>query len=136
MSTLTCDIVTPTKKLASKECSMVVVPGIEGEMGFLEHHAPLVSTLADGSVRLFEGEGSTAQRFAIQGGYVQVNGEKVIVLADRAVAVEDIDANAVKERTSSITSAIEQAEGDDLKVKMLKKDLDWCQVQESAAQQQ
>ena len=81
---LVCDIVTPSAKLYSDSCTMVVVPGQMGSMGFLQGHVPLVSPLADGTVRV-EKEGGEAVEFECFGGYVQVTGEKVIVLADKAV---------------------------------------------------
>ncbi len=81
---LVCDIVTPSAKLFSDTCTMVVVPGLEGSMGFLEGHVPLVSPLADGPVRV-QKEGGEEIEFECSGGYVQVTGEKVIVLADKAV---------------------------------------------------
>ena len=61
MASFKCDIVTPAEKLAACEVEMVVVPGVEGEMGFLAGHAPLV--------------------------YVQVTDDKVIILADSATPV-------------------------------------------------
>ena len=80
---LVCDIVTPSAKLYSDECKMVVVPGQEGSMGFLQGHVPLVSPLADGPVRVEKEDGQTVE-FQCSGGYVQVTGTKVIVLADKA----------------------------------------------------
>ena len=73
-----CDIVTPAEKLAACEVEMVVVPGVEGEMGFLAGHAPLVSVLADGEIRLTPAEGGPVQRYEVKGGYVQVTDDKVI----------------------------------------------------------
>ena len=52
MAGFMCDIVTPVAKLVSDEVELVVVPGVEGEMGFLKGHAPLVSVLADGEARV------------------------------------------------------------------------------------
>ena len=52
MAGFMCDIVTPVAKLVSDEVELVVVPGVEGEMGFLKGHAPLVSVLADGETRV------------------------------------------------------------------------------------
>ena len=60
---------------------MVVVPGVEGEMGFLKGHVPLVSVLADGVARIQNEKDGETQRFALQGGYVEVTGKKVIILA-------------------------------------------------------
>ena len=67
MATLTCDIVTPAKKLFTSECHMVVVPGIEGEMGFLGESRPAMSTLADGTVRVLSDASTVAHRFAAAG---------------------------------------------------------------------
>ena len=87
MAGLVCDIVTPAAKLYSDDAYMVVVPGVEGEMGFLAGHAPLVSVLADGEIRLTPAEGGPVQRYEVKGGYVQVTDDKVIILADRATPV-------------------------------------------------
>ena len=82
MAKLMCDIVTPQAQVFSDEAYFVVVPGTDGEMGFYHGHVPLVSTLADGTVRVQSNEGADFQKFEIHGGYVQVSGDKVIILAD------------------------------------------------------
>lgn len=87
MATFVCEIVSPAEKLLTCEAQMVVVPGAEGEMGFLANHAPLVSTLAEGEIRLTPADGSAVQRFKVNGGYVQVGDGKVIILADSAEPV-------------------------------------------------
>ena len=87
MAKFACDIVTPEAKFYSGEVHYAAVPGSEGEMGFLAGHVPLVSTLADGNVRIQETENGPMKQFAIQGGYVQVSGTKVIILADKAEAL-------------------------------------------------
>ena len=74
MAKLICDIVTPAAKLYSDEAYMVVVPGVEGEMGFLHGHVPLVSALAAGVVRIQSDREADKQRFALQGGYVEGTG--------------------------------------------------------------
>lgn len=84
MTKFACDIVTPEAKFYSDEVHFVVVPGSEGEMGFLYDHVPLVSTLADGVVRVQKDEGGPFKEFAVEGGYVQVSGDRVIILADKA----------------------------------------------------
>ncbi len=84
MPKLICDIVTPQAKYFTDEVYTVVVPGTEGQMGFLYDHVPLVSALADGPVRVQKEEGGPFTEFAVEGGYVQVTGKKVIILADKA----------------------------------------------------
>lgn len=134
MSTLTCDIVTPAKKLFTEDCYMVVVPGVEGEMGFLEDHAPLVSTLSDGIVRVLSDASTVMHRYALQGGYVQVTGKKVIVLADRAVPVDEIDVDAVKQQIADIEEKLNAADKDSAEAQILEIDKKWFELQEHAAQ--
>ncbi|MEG1397443.1 MAG: ATP synthase F1 subunit epsilon [Raoultibacter sp.] len=135
MSQLACDIVTPEAKLFSAEVYTVIVPGIEGEMGFLPGHAPLVSALADGVVRIRKEAGVDMQRFALQGGYVEVTGSKVIVLADRACAVEDIDTEELREQTAAAQAAFDALPADDTATRAtLQSALNWCDVQLKAMQ--
>ncbi|MEG0072254.1 MAG: ATP synthase F1 subunit epsilon [Raoultibacter sp.] len=135
MSQLACDIVTPEAKLFSAEVYTVIVPGIEGEMGFLPGHAPLVSALADGVVRIRKEAGVDMQRFALQGGYVEVTGSKVIVLADRACAVEDIDTEELREQTAAAQAAFDALPADDAATRAtLQSALNWCDVQLKAMQ--
>ena len=132
MSTLNCDIVTPAEKLFTSECYMVVVPGVEGEMGFLEGHAPLVSGLADGTVRVLSDAGTVANHYCMQGGYVQVTGEKVLVLADRAVAVEDIDRAALPAQLEEAQGRLSAAAEDDPERSLLEADVRWFQLLQNA----
>lgn len=132
MATLTCDIVTPAKKLFTSDCYMVVVPGIEGEMGFLANHAQLMSTLADGTVRVLSDASTVAQRFALQGGYVQVTGDKVIILADRALPVEDIDLDDVRAKISAAEDQISKAD-DSADKNLAEVNLAWYRILEHAA---
>ena len=70
MAGFMCDIVTPVAKLVSDEVELVVVPGVEGEMGFLKGHAPLVSVLADGEARAEGGRRLRDRALRFAGGYV------------------------------------------------------------------
>ena len=105
MAGFMCDIVTPRARLVSEEATLVVVPGVEGEMGFLAGHAPLVSVLADGEVRMSAADGEV-RRYALQGGYVEVGDGKVIILADRALPSTDIDVAQVRERLAAIEAEL------------------------------
>lgn len=133
MAGFVCDIVTPAAKLVSSEAEMVVVPGVEGEMGFLKDHAPLVSVLADGVVRVTPLDGGDVARYALQGGYVEVGGGKVIILADRAVAVSDIDVEKVRGTLSSVEERLSSLSEADAAKTTLPADKAWCEVQLEAA---
>ncbi|MEM1442071.1 MAG: F0F1 ATP synthase subunit epsilon [Verrucomicrobiota bacterium] len=88
------DIVTPEKKAFSDEIDSVVVPGVQGEMGILKSHAPLVTTLQPGELRyLKDGE---EHHLAIGTGVVEISNDRVSVLTDMAMGEEEIDEDAVE----------------------------------------
>ncbi len=90
--TMQCDIVTPERKLFSDEVGFVVLPAAGGEMGILPLHASVVAALKMGEVRIQQGLGEeVTRRYVVSGGYAQVDGNKVIILADRASDVSEID---------------------------------------------
>lgn len=129
MAGLVCDIVTPAAKLLSDDAYMVVVPGVEGEMGFLQGHVPLVSVLADGVVRIQAENGGEMKRFALQGGYVQVTGQKVIILADRAIPAEDVDENQVRETLAGLEAKLAELTPEEAALTTLAADISWCGAQ-------
>ncbi len=93
------EIVTPERKVYSKDVRMVVLPGSEGEFGVLPNHAPLVSALKIGIIRVHH-EGKVT-KIAVSGGFVEVRDSKVTVLANAAELSDQIDverARAAKER--------------------------------------
>jgi F-type H+-transporting ATPase subunit epsilon len=83
------EIVTPERRAFEGDVDEVIVPGSEGEMGILPHHAPLISLLGQGVLRLKSG--GQEQEFAIFGGFVQVRPDRVVVLAETADVASDID---------------------------------------------
>ncbi len=133
MAGFMCDIVTPRARLVSEEATLVVVPGVEGEMGFLAGHAPLVSVLADGEVRMSAADGEV-RRYALQGGYVEVGDGKVIILADRALPSTDIDVAQVRERLAAIEAELATLSEKEAAKTTLPADKAWCDVQLKVAQ--
>ena len=133
MAGFMCDIVTLRARLVSEEATLVVVPGVEGEMGFLAGHAPLVSVLADGEVRMSAADGEV-RRYALQGGYVEVGDGKVIILADRALPSTDIDVAQVRERLAAIEAELATLSEKEAAKTTLPADKTWCDVQLKVAQ--
>lgn len=77
------EVVTQQRKLLDeKDCTMVVVPGAEGEMGILPNHTPLLTTMRLGELRVKKG--NAEESFVIYGGVVEIRPDKVVVLADEA----------------------------------------------------
>lgn len=83
------EIVALDRKLASATVDMVTLPGIEGQMGILHGHAPLLSLLDFGEIILHSG--GQAQYIAVHGGVVEVRPDKVTILADTAESSDEID---------------------------------------------
>lgn len=98
MSSLRLDIVTAEGAVFSEDVDLVIVPGIEGEMSILPHHAPLMTTLQPGE--LITKKGDEEYSLAISGGFLEVRQDRVIVLADTCERAEDIDITRAEEAKS------------------------------------
>jgi len=94
--TFTLELVDPERVLASEAVEMVVLPGVEGDFGVLPHHAPLVSLLRPGVIRLYEGN-RVVRRIFVAGGFAEVGEQGCIVLAEGAEAVDELDRAAVEQ---------------------------------------
>ncbi len=75
------EIITPDKKIFSGEVSLVQLPGTDGSFEILNNHAPIISTLAKGKIKIIDAA-KTTQYFEINGGVVEMQKNKIIVLAD------------------------------------------------------
>jgi F-type H+-transporting ATPase subunit epsilon len=91
---LTLEIVTPEAKVYSDAIDTVVIPTVEGEIGILPGHIPLLTQILEGELRVTKG-GHT-QWLAVSGGFAQVEADKVRVLAEHAIDEEKIDEKAVE----------------------------------------
>jgi len=89
------EIVTPEAKTFSDNVDSVVIPGVEGELGVLPMHAPLMTLLEPGELRVIKNGEET--RLAVGEGFVEVTQEKIAVLTDMAVKESDIDESAAEE---------------------------------------
>ncbi len=97
--TIRCEIVSQDRLVFEGDVDIVVLPGTDGEMGILEKHAPLLSTLNMGVIRVRQDDNEEV--FTVTGGVVEVQPDIVTVLADAAESIEEIDlerAEAAKKR--------------------------------------
>jgi F-type H+-transporting ATPase subunit epsilon len=90
---LTLEIVTPEAKVYSDTIDSVVIPTVEGEIGVLPGHIPLLTQVEHGELRV--AKGAETQFLAVSGGFAQIEGDTVRVLAENAITEEKIDENAV-----------------------------------------
>jgi F-type H+-transporting ATPase subunit epsilon len=119
-NTIHVDIVSAEGQIFSGEASMVFVPGSQGDLGIAPRHAPLLTTLKAGEVRV-QSEGAEEQSFYVGGGSLEVQPNRVTVLADTAARAKDLDEaaalaakqraeDAVRQRTDKMDIAEAQAE--------------------------
>ncbi len=90
------EIVTPEKRVVDAEVDSVTVPTASGEAGILPNHAPLISALKPG-ILTYAVKGAS-EKFVVSGGFIEVNSEKVSILADSAESAADIDPADAKTR--------------------------------------
>ena len=108
------EIVTPERLVFDETVDGVTLPGSEGELGVLPNHAPLVSTLGVGELRICSG--GSEDWFAIVGGFVQVLPDKVVVMAETADLSSEIDLEKAQAARRDAEQALESGynEGVDL----------------------
>ncbi|MGA0532489.1 F0F1 ATP synthase subunit epsilon [Hansschlegelia sp. KR7-227] len=105
MDTFLFELVSPEKLVFSEEVEHVVVPGAEGEFGVLAHHAPLLSTLRPGVLKVYKTDGGEPQKLFVRGGFADVNPKGLTVLADEATPLEQFE-------VAKLDAAIKDAEDD------------------------
>ena len=125
--TLLVEIVTPEHIVYTNEVEMVVVPTLDGEVGILPLHAPLVGAMRAGEVRIKFGE--TTEWFASSGGYIQVHEDKVIILADDAVIASQIDVERARQALVLAQQRLAELEPRDEEYDDIARDLKWAEVQ-------
>jgi F-type H+-transporting ATPase subunit epsilon len=117
MAKLTVEIVTAERQVYNEtDVDMVVAPGSEGVLGILPRHAPLLTMLRSGPLRIKKG--GTEQELAVAGGFLQINDDRVLILADHAERADEIDAAAAEEARRRAEGALSDAQrsGDSLQV--------------------
>jgi F-type H+-transporting ATPase subunit epsilon len=115
------EFVSPERLLVSGEVEQVLVPGAEGDMTVLAHHAPLLTTLRPGLLDIGFPSGEH-QRFFIRGGFAEVGASGLTVLAETAIDLVELDAGqlaqAVQDAEEDVTDAAEGAIRDRAQTKL------------------
>ncbi len=112
MATFAFDLVSPERQLMSAEVEMVSAPGAEGDFGVYAGHAPMITSLRSGVVEVEGGEGGN-QRIYVAGGLAQVTQTRMVVLAEEAIAVEDLSRSDLEQRIQNTKEDIEDAKDDE-----------------------
>ncbi|HEX4755067.1 MAG TPA: F0F1 ATP synthase subunit epsilon [Candidatus Dormibacteraeota bacterium] len=110
MAKLQVELVTAEGRVLSQEADFVVAPGLEGDLGVLPRHIPLLTPLRTGEI-MVRNQGHE-EYFFVAGGFLEVLPDKVLILADVAERAEDINEAAAEEARRSAQEALAQDPGD------------------------
>jgi F-type H+-transporting ATPase subunit epsilon len=114
MARIRCEVVTAERTVLQEDVDMVVAPGIEGQLGILPHHAPLMTSLTYGELVIHR-EGQEDEFIAIGGGFMEVGPEHVTILADSAERAGEIDearAEAARQRAQELMAQKQREDAD------------------------
>lgn len=106
MSPLRLEIVTQERVVYSQDVDMVVAPGIDGVLGILPHHTPLLTSLRSGELKIKHG--GQEEFFAVSGGFMEVRPDKVIILAETAELADEIDFSRAEEARERAEKALKE----------------------------
>ena len=108
------ELVSPEKLLIAKPVAMVTVPGGEGDYGVLAGHAPVITTLRPGVIEVFgESETVVTDRIFVAGGFAEVTGERVAVLAEVAIPVAELNRTEAEQDAKTLTDQLTAANEND-----------------------
>lgn len=121
---LICEIVAPDQMLYSGEAQLVAAPASEGEIGLMYLCSPVMSTLRRGAVRVKETE-STTRTYIVDGGYVEADGHKVVILASKAIDLDEVDVTISNERIAANEERLAELPDDDSRAVFIREEIEW-----------
>ena len=101
-STISFDLVSPEQLVFNDKAGMIIVPGKEGDMGVLPGHSKLLSSLRPGRVMVYGGDKQLLQSFFVSGGFVEINPEKCIVLAEEVFEMAALDKSDIERQMQDL----------------------------------
>ena len=105
MATMQLELVSPEKLLLSRPVEMATIPAAEGEMGVLPGHAPMIVALRGGVIAVQEG-GQVTERLFVGGGFAEITGERVTILADEVTPVANLSRATAEHRIAEAEAAL------------------------------
>ena len=112
MATFQLELVSPERLLLSRQVEMATIPAIDGEMGVLPGHSPMVVVLRGGVIRVRE-NGAESERLFVAGGFAEVSPERCTVLADEATPLASLSRAGAERRLAEAESALAAITADD-----------------------
>jgi F-type H+-transporting ATPase subunit epsilon len=107
---LSVEIMTPERVVSHGEADSVVIPAADGELGILPQHAPLVAQLQPGEIRIRNG--SDVRHLSVSGGFVEVQSDRVVIMAEAAEMAQEIDEERARQAAERARDAMRSAAGE------------------------
>ena len=114
-STISFDLVSPEQLVFNDQAGMIIVPGKEGDIGVLPGHSKLLSSLRAGRVMVYGEDKHLLQSFFVSGGFVEINPEKCIVLAEKVEEMSALNKGTIEQQVREL----ENETSDELKLQYL-----------------
>ena len=108
------NLVSPERQLMSEDVDEVDIPGTEGWIGVLPNHAPLMTSLAPGMVRVKTG--SNEKRIFVRGGFAEISPAGLTVLAEQAMPAEDLNKEKIAQQVKNAEEDVADADTDEKKL--------------------
>ena len=110
------ELVSPEKLVLAAEVQQVLVPGSEGDFGILAGHAPVMTSIRPGVLDVTTRTGNS-KRFYIRGGFAEANPEKLVVLAQQAIDLDQLNAGHLQQEIRNLEEDVADAKNDEQKAK-------------------
>ena len=116
MATISFDLVSPEQLLFNDEAGMIIVPGKEGDIGVLPGHSKVLSSLRSGRVMVYGESKNLIKSFFVAGGFVEINPEKCIVLAEGVNEMSDLDKDSIQQQIQVLESSSSDSAKEELAI--------------------
>ena len=114
MATISFDLVSPEQLLFNDEAGMIIVPGKDGDIGVLPRHSKVLSSLRPGRVMVYGESKDLLKSFFVEGGFVEINPEKCIVLAEGVNEMSDLDKSSIQQQIQELKSGASDSSKEEL----------------------
>lgn len=111
MAVISFDLVSPEHLLFNGDVGMIIVPGKDGDIGILPGHSKVLSSLRPGRIMIYNEDKSLSKSFFVSGGFVEINPEKCIVLAESINEMSSLEKSSIEKEIEEL----ETKEGDGYK---------------------
>ena len=116
MATISFDLVSPEQLLFNDEVGMIIVPGKDGDIGVLPRHSKVLSSLRSGRVMVYGENKNLLKSFFVAGGFVEINPEKCIVLAEGVNEMSDLDKSSIQQQIQELESGASDSAKEELAI--------------------